>query len=957
MFEVAPTAQPSRERGSAAQTHFSLRAPEAIHGAAAATCPYPPSPPHRTGIGTATVSVIRNPVRKTRSGRGPVEKHVMTHARHKGSLRQSDSSAEWWDNCPLWPHGGAMGGAWPERSLRFGRTKKIREFIKQSKDPAKRMNDKKGRREKSDQNRKLDRRRDKKRDRKLYPLRGRAGVSDGEGLSCHVLLTRLEESIREQERSEIKERKDARRHLSHKPKPKKRKGSERKEEKSLPKTKSKSNSPRHGECVPQPRKRRLASLNAEAVNSLLLDRATDLQPTAKQARRQEEPTNVGVSLHAHPVRSVVPGGLKSSRGNISKASVSHKLELCQSSKKVKKAKANREEIGGMNQESLHAPAPRRLAGLNAAALLKLTSSSATSKQRVKAAPTATITSDSKTPAAASTPKQHSRVKLKHKGRSQKQKGKKVPPVHSSCTACKKKADFEPKVEWEPGSCTHRLTKPGYQSRSMLAYPLKQVKEEQLETELSPYYCCPPEGSVEYCHRLAFFLGQQPYGESDDQPLNSAMPPVKRECLVTSPSLTHSHPHTALTLSPHPCLCTAEHCFSSYYVHIAHPTHTGTMSASLASRPPNFAPSSLCPNRMTGSKLLGPRMSHASGLPHPAYCNSVASPCYGDACGISGYTYRAMPPVTSRGCSFSTGCAGCTHSIKTEGYSSPQVDHSPSLLVPPSLPMSSCPLSSVPTSTQTKPHLLTTLSGRDQPQARLKLARECPQSTKPSNGSLSIGRTRLPQKQPSPLPSLSSTKQKRLSRRRATNGWRPVGMPTEREVFIAGEDETALRQCYEGVERDGEVIRVRDTVLLRSGPRKKSLPYVAKISALWEDPKTGELMMSLFWYYRPEHTQGGRDPSAHCENEIFASRHQDENSVACIEDRCYVLPLAQYCRFCALVKRRAEGAPPGSASMVPCRPDFAPPSHRCVPTDVDPELVYLCRHVYDFRYGRILKNLQ
>lgn len=56
--------------------------------------------------------------------------------------------------------------------------------------------------------------------------------------------------------------------------------------------------------------------------------------------------------------------------------------------------------------------------------------------------------------------------------------------------------------------------------------------------------------------------------------------------------------------------------------------------------------------------------------------------------------------------------------------------------------------------------------------------------------------------------------------------------------------TALRQCYEGVERDGEVIRVRDTVLLRSGPRKKSLPYVAKISALWDDPKTGERMFSI-----------------------------------------------------------------------------------------------------------------
>lgn len=38
-----------------------------------------------------------------------------------------------------------------------------------------------------------------------------------------------------------------------------------------------------------------------------------------------------------------------------------------------------------------------------------------------------------------------------------------------------------------------------------------------------------------------------------------------------------------------------------------------------------------------------------------------------------------------------------------------------------------------------------------------------------------------------------------------------------------------------------------------------------------------------------------------QNEIFASRHQDENSVACIEDRCYVLPLAQYCRWDSLLK--------------------------------------------------------
>ncbi|KAM4712857.1 bromo adjacent homology domain-containing 1 protein [Anableps anableps] len=878
----------------------------------------------------------------------------MTHARHTTSLRQNHTNSDWWDTSHTWPHGGTMGGDWTERTLRFGRTKKISGIIRQRKDQEpKSMNEKREGRRKSDESRKLDQKRDKKRIRKLYPLRGRAGNSEEE-LSCHVLLTRLEEGSCEKVRSKGKGGK-------YRPKTKSKMGKtrDRIKAKSLPKNKRKS---KHKDLADypdlrdlQPRKRRLASLNAEAVNSLLLERATDAQPAAKQARRQEESLDGAVSLD--PARNSLPGSPKASRGNISKVSTPNKVDMCRSPKLSKKAKVSRgDETVWMSQECLDAPAPRRLAGLNAAALLKLTSSSATSKQRVKATPTATVTSDSMAPAVASTPKQHNSVKLQNKHHLQKQNDKKLPSLPSGCTACKKKADFEPKVEWETGNCTHRLTKPGYQSRSMLGYSLKQVKEEQLETELGPYYCCPPEGSVEYCHRLACFLGQQPYGDSDDQSLNSAMTPVKPECLVTSPSLTHSHPHRALTLTPHPCLCTADHCFPSYYVHITHPTHTGQTSAALASRPLNFSSTSLCPNRITGSKLLGSQVSHPSGLAHPAYCNSMGSPCYGDPCGISGYSYRALPPVTGRGCSFSAGCTGCTHSIKTEAYTSPQGDHSPSLLVPPSMPITQCPLSSVPTSTQTKTHLLTPLSGRDQPQARLKLAKECPQSTKASNGS-SMGHTRLLTKQATPVPSLGNGKQKKISRRRATNGWRPVGIPTEKEVFIAGEDEAAMRRCYEGVERDGEVIRVRDTVLLRSGPRKKSLPYVAKISALWEDPKTGELMMSLFWYYRPEHTQGGRDPRAHCENEIFASRHQDENSVACIEDRCYVLPLAQYCRFCALVKRRAEGAPPGRASMVPFRPDFAPPSHRCVPTDVDPELVYLCRHVYDFRYGRILKNLQ
>ena len=43
-----------------------------------------------------------------------------------------------------------------------------------------------------------------------------------------------------------------------------------------------------------------------------------------------------------------------------------------------------------------------------------------------------------------------------------------------------------------------------------------------------------------------------------------------------------------------------------------------------------------------------------------------------------------------------------------------------------------------------------------------------------------------------------------------------------------------RLCYQAIHHDdGDVIRVRDCVLVRSGMRKRDLPYIAKIYAFWE----------------------------------------------------------------------------------------------------------------------------
>lgn len=43
--------------------------------------------------------------------------------------------------------------------------------------------------------------------------------------------------------------------------------------------------------------------------------------------------------------------------------------------------------------------------------------------------------------------------------------------------------------------------------------------------------------------------------------------------------------------------------------------------------------------------------------------------------------------------------------------------------------------------------------------------------------------------------------------------------------------------------EGDKIVPRDCVLLKAGPRKNDLPFVAKIAALWENPEDGKYMFS------------------------------------------------------------------------------------------------------------------
>ena len=56
----------------------------------------------------------------------------------------------------------------------------------------------------------------------------------------------------------------------------------------------------------------------------------------------------------------------------------------------------------------------------------------------------------------------------------------------------------------------------------------------------------------------------------------------------------------------------------------------------------------------------------------------------------------------------------------------------------------------------------------------------------------------------------------------------------------------MRKYYIGIQRNDEVIYVRDSVLLKSGPRRKDLPFVARVSGFWEEAE-GEAIISQNYF--------------------------------------------------------------------------------------------------------------
>jgi len=197
----------------------------------------------------------------------------------------------------------------------------------------------------------------------------------------------------------------------------------------------------------------------------------------------------------------------------------------------------------------------------------------------------------------------------------------------------------------------------------------------------------------------------------------------------------------------------------------------------------------------------------------------------------------------------------------------------------------------------------------------------------------------------------------------SGGWSWVGDGTVAKVYLHNEDVPVDRISYSVMrhEEGDEEVKVKDCILLASGTRRKDLPFIAKVTALWENPEDGEMMMSLLWYYRPEHTDVGRQEDD-LQQEIFASKHRDHTSVACIEDKCFVMTFNEFCRYKKFCKMIEEGVTP-PWNIVPDLGDGGVdggeggyPRARLLPTcQVPSDRVFLSRKVYDSRCKRMLKN--
>ncbi|CAF3403956.1 unnamed protein product [Rotaria sp. Silwood1] len=216
---------------------------------------------------------------------------------------------------------------------------------------------------------------------------------------------------------------------------------------------------------------------------------------------------------------------------------------------------------------------------------------------------------------------------------------------------------------------------------------------------------------------------------------------------------------------------------------------------------------------------------------------------------------------------------------------------------------------------------------------------------------------------SPTLTLSSKNSNQRKKQKILNYWILFGKSEQKFVSIYPDKPPVVRECYSSIQHitEKDIINSNDCIILRpeSDTDNDATPYVAKVKWFWKEPTSDEIQMSLIWYYHPEHTELPAHVKEHfLPNELLASRYSDCVNVACIEDKCYVLNLNEYSRYCLREKSTnlfEHSEPIGQLKSLLNR-NTPTVYHQSLPaTTVGNQNIFFCRYVYDYRVKRILKN--
>ncbi|XP_011890164.1 PREDICTED: bromo adjacent homology domain-containing 1 protein isoform X2 [Cercocebus atys] len=552
--------------------------------------------------------------------------------------------------------------------------------------------------------------------RKNYPLRKRPLVPE-KPKACKVLLTRLENVAGPRSADEADE---------------------------LPPDLPKPPSPAPSSEDPglaQPRKRRLASLNAEALNNLLLEREDTSSLAGTRRSRAGDP-------HRSRDRDRATGGWSSSKKRPRLG------DLGGGSRDLSPEPAPDE---GPRRDG--DPAPKRLASLNAAAFLKL------SQER-------------------ELPLRLPRAHAEVDGRSTE------PPAPKALRPKWPKVNGKnyPKA-WQGASSGEAAGPPGWQGCPDESWPSTTPRGPSVQPSHQPLSKA-LESPLGLRPHLPLLMGGQAALKPEPGRPGEESPAPKQE--LHQPSF----PTPQLSPLPMPgnpadysglCVGPELTALGSFYLYCG---QEGLQCGGYSPCPmlPEGKLSPVAAPQEEGLLLAPSSVPSGTPFQHPPWGPSRY--CSSEDTGVNGYSICGVLPLsvtragtTCGGCPYKMPFAAGCRSLSQLEFPLPEAGHPAS----PAHPLLGCPVPSVPPAAEPVPHLQTPTS---EPQT---VARACPQSAKPPSGSKSglrtgsscrhTARSKAARRPSHPKQPRVQRPRPRRRRRRRTNGWVPVGAACEKAVYV------------------------------------------------------------------------------------------------------------------------------------------------------------------------------